>query len=69
MRAGKNSSALAGPPVACFNNVNIFRQHRTMHSNFSCGAGNESIAIKSVEVKMQMSKPHRKSIMQLRTAN
>lgn len=46
--AGRNSSALAGPPTVCFNKVNIFRQHRTIQSNFSCGDWNESMATSSV---------------------
>lgn len=46
--AGRNSSALAGPPAVCFSNVNMLRQQRTIQSNFSCGVGKESIATSSV---------------------
>jgi hypothetical protein len=43
MRAGKNSSADAGPPTDCCSNRKIFLQHRTTQFNLSCGALAESI--------------------------
>src|SRR5687768_17404152 len=48
INAGKNSSALAGPPALCLSSVKMLRQHLTIQSNFSCGVGNESIATNSV---------------------
>jgi len=43
MRAGKNSSADAGPPTDCCSNRKIFLQHFTTQFNLSCGAFAESI--------------------------